>query len=112
MKKILFICTANKLRSLTAEHIFNSDNRFEVKSAGTNAHAATALSVELLNWADYVLVMEKKHRNIIRAKFPQIYANKQIICLYIPDIYEYMEEGLIAILQQRINGLFGKLENQ
>jgi protein-tyrosine-phosphatase len=32
--KILFVCTANKMRSKTAEELYKNDARFMVKSAG------------------------------------------------------------------------------
>src|SRR5438874_9022384 len=96
--KILFVCTINRMRSATAHHIFGEDARFEVRSAGTDKSATVVLSEELLAWADTVIVMEKVHRNYIRAKFPTYYQNKKIVCLYIPDEYEFMQPELIAIL--------------
>jgi Low molecular weight phosphotyrosine protein phosphatase len=37
--KILFVCSRNKRRSLTAETIFKSETRWEVRSAGTEESA-------------------------------------------------------------------------
>lgn len=34
-KKILFVCTVNRMRSATAEKIYEDDVRFEVQSAET-----------------------------------------------------------------------------
>jgi len=65
--KILFVCTINKMRSATAEVIYKNDERFEVKSAGTDSTANTILSIDLLNWADSIVVMEKEHRNFLDA---------------------------------------------
>ena len=39
--KILFVCTVNRMRSATAHKIFETDERFEVKSAGTDKTANT-----------------------------------------------------------------------
>ena len=61
--KLLFVCTINRMRSATAHKIFEEDNRFEVKSAGTDRLASTVLSSDLLDWADAIIVMEKIHRN-------------------------------------------------
>ncbi|MCE2996920.1 MAG: protein tyrosine phosphatase, partial [Flammeovirgaceae bacterium] len=63
--KILFVCTVNRMRSATAEKIFEKDDRFEVKSAGTDKTANTVLSAVILNWADRGIVLEKIHRNYI-----------------------------------------------
>ena len=98
---ILFVCTMNKMRSLTAETIYQHDDRFSVKSAGTDETANTKISREIIEWADYILVMEKKHRNIIHKLYPNLYANKRIICFYIPDEYQYMDKQLIAILKNK-----------
>jgi len=100
--KLLFVCTINRMRSATAQKIYENDYRFEVKSAGTDKTANTVLSEEILNWADSIVVMEKHHRNYIRKYFPEIYKKKKIVCLYIPDIYSYMQPELIEILKIKI----------
>lgn len=89
------------MRSATAERIFSDDNRFEVKSAGTDEIASVVLSKELLDWADLVVVMEKYHRNRIRKRYPEVYKSKPIVCLYIPDDYEFMQPELIQLLRDR-----------
>jgi len=105
-KKILFICTVNRMRSATAEKIYEDDVRFEVQSAGTHPSANQVLDEYLMEWADAIVVMEKAHRNFIRAKFPTYYATKKIVCLYIPDEYRYMDEGLIALLKSKFEGVY------
>lgn len=100
--KLLFVCTINRMRSATAHKIYEEDDRFEVKSAGTDKTANTVLTEELLHWADSVVVMEKHHRNHIRKHFPEVYKNKKIVCLYIPDEYDYMQTELIAILRHKV----------
>jgi predicted protein tyrosine phosphatase len=105
-RKILFICTANRMRSATAEKIYQDDVRFEVQSAGTHPLADQVLDEYLLDWADAIVVMEKNHRNFIRAKFPEYYAQKKIVCLYIPDEYAFMDEGLIALLRNKFEEVY------
>jgi len=95
--RLLFVCTINRMRSATAHKIYENDERFHVKSAGTDKTADTVLTNELLNWADSIIVMEKHHRNYIRGHFPDIYKTKKIVCLYIPDEYDYMQTELIEI---------------
>ena len=94
------------MRSATARRIFEHDSRFEVKSAGTDKSANTVLSHELLNWADSIVVMEKNHRNFIRKHFPEIYGTKKIVCLYIPDDYDYMQKELIEILKDKVEDVY------
>jgi len=106
MKKILFICTINRMRSATAQVMYENDDRFEVKSAGTDKLARIVINRELLEWADAIVVMEKHHRNKIRAKFPDIYATKRIVCLYIPDEYDFMEPALMDVLKSKFEDIY------
>ncbi|RYF74005.1 MAG: protein tyrosine phosphatase, partial [Cytophagaceae bacterium] len=58
--KILFVCSRNRQRSLTAEHSLADEPNYDVRSAGTEPGAHTKLSPGLLGWADVIFVMEKK----------------------------------------------------
>ena len=104
--KLLFVCTINRMRSATAHKIFEDDSRFEVKSAGTDKSAAIVLTPELLEWADAIVVMEKHHRAYIRAKHSSYYNTKKIVCLYIPDEYDFMQPELIAILKDKVEDVY------
>ena len=75
----------------------------KLSSAGTDTSAATVLTSELMDWADAIIVMEKSHRSFIRSKHPGYYNTKKIVCLYIPDEYEYMQPELIAILKDKVD---------
>ena len=99
MKRALFICTQNRLRSPTAEQVFSTWPNVETDSAGLGADANVPLSSEQLAWADIVFVMEKTHRNRLSAKFQAHLNGKRIICLDIPDEYEYMQSELVELLK-------------
>lgn len=62
MKKVLFVCSQNRLRSPTAEQVFSRRRDLEVESAGTNHDADNPLTHELVAWAEIIFVMEKAHR--------------------------------------------------
>jgi len=95
---ILFICSKNRWRSLTAETIFKNNTNHEIKSAGTDEGARIKVTEKHLIWADKIFVMEKKHKQIIAMKFPAAVAQREIIVLDIPDEYTYMDEDLILML--------------
>jgi len=101
MKRILFLCSQNKLRSPTAEAIFADHPGIEVDSAGLNNDAEVCLSEEQVQWADLILVMEKVHRNRLNRKFRSALAGKRIAVLNIPDDYDYMAPDLISLLKAR-----------
>jgi len=94
------------MRSATAHKIFESDPRFEVDSAGTSKSASTVLELEHLEWADVVIVMEKSHRNFIRHKYPDHFRTKKIVCLFIPDIFDFMQPELIDILKNKVANVY------
>jgi predicted protein tyrosine phosphatase len=98
----LFICSQNKLRSPTAEQIFADCPGIETLSAGTNHDAETPLDDEMLRWADTIVVMEKTHRNKIQKRFRSALGGTRIVCLDIPDDYEFMDPDLIALLKARM----------
>lgn len=102
MKKLLFLCSKNKLRSPTAEAIFSNINDWEVYSAGISNDAEVHVSVEDIEWADFIFVMEKAHKKKLSSKFGSVIKNKKVISLDIPDDYEYMDEKLIEILQSKV----------
>ncbi len=106
MKRVLFICSQNRLRSPTAEQIFSNYEGFEVASAGLDNGAGTPVSPELLEWADVIFVMERAHRNKLSKKFRAHLNSKRVICLDIPDEYEYMDPGLVRLLQAKVGPFF------
>jgi predicted protein tyrosine phosphatase len=102
LKHFLFVCSQNRLRSPTAEQIFSSRDDIEVSSAGTNNDAENPLGIELIEWADVIVVMEKHHRNKIQRRYQSALKSKRIIVLDIPDEYEFMDEGLVRLLQEKM----------
>jgi predicted protein tyrosine phosphatase len=101
LKHALFICTQNRLRSPTADQIFSSWPGVETDSAGLGNDANVPLSSEQLAWADIIFVMEKAQRNKLSAKFKRHLNGKRVICLEIPDEYEYMQPELIRLLEAK-----------
>jgi len=83
-------------RSKTAEDIFNQ--RFETQSAGMY----TNISKEKIDWADVIIVMEDHQRKMIGELYPSEYIKKRILCLDIPDIYNYKEPALIRVLKLKV----------
>lgn len=101
MRRILFLCSRNKLRSPTAEAVFDGRPGVEVDSAGLSPDASVPLSADQLAWADTVLVMEAVHRDRLNRKFGPCLAGKRIAVLGIPDDYGYMDPDLVALLEKR-----------
>ena len=99
---ILFVCSQNKRRSLTAEKIFNGVNGHNVRSAGTEKNSRIKVTPGLIGWADMIFCFEKKHLRRLREKYSDEISGKDIVTLNIPDDYEYMDEELQDILRSYV----------
>lgn len=97
--KILFVCSRNRLRSLTAERVFDGVNGHEVRSAGTEKGARIRVTAGHLGWADLVVAMEKRHVSRMREKFADALAGRRLVCLHVPDEYPYMDPALVQRLR-------------
>lgn len=102
VKNVLFICSQNRLRSPTAEQVFSTYRDIGVESAGTNHDADNPLTHELVEWADIIFVMEKAHRSKLQQRFKASLKKARVICLDIPDDYEYMDPVLVRLLEERV----------
>jgi predicted protein tyrosine phosphatase len=102
MKRLLFVCSQNRLRSPTAENIFSQWPGVEAMSAGLNNDATTRVSADLIEWAHIIVVMEKAHRNKLTQKFKNHLKNKKVVVLDIPDEYEYMQPELVQLLKAKV----------
>ena len=102
MKRVLFVCSQNRLRSPTAEQVFSTWEGLECTSAGLNNDAETPLTREQVEWAEVIFVMERAHRNKLSARFKSSLVGKRVVCLDIPDEYEYMDPNLVKLLRVRV----------
>jgi predicted protein tyrosine phosphatase len=103
-QRILFVCTVNRMRSATAYEIYKDDPRFDVDSAGTDRTANCVLEEWHLEWADAIVVMEKYHENVVRQRFPT--HHQPLVCLHIPDVYDFMQPELIAVLREKFEDVY------
>ncbi|MGI2227227.1 hypothetical protein [Shewanella frigidimarina] len=101
---ILFLCTANVHRSRSAEDFFKAQSNSHIfKSAGLSEkyctkYGSTLCTLELLEWADKVFVMEPQHKKRILDYAGERYLQK-VEVLDIDDIYQYMQPELLELFQ-------------
>lgn len=100
---ILFVCSRNQWRSPTAETLYKEHQNHAVKSAGTEPSARIKLTSKLIEWADLIFVMEKRHKQRMTDKFSEAVKEKQIIVLDITDEYGYMDEELVESLKASVS---------
>lgn len=108
--RVLFVCTANRLRSPTAEDLFRDWPGIEAVSAGTDSDAPRSLSKELVASSDLIFVMEPHHRERIRKKYKQRPHDSRIIVLYIPDEYERDDPELVSLLKSKVTPTLNRFQ--
>ena len=100
--RVLFVCALNQWRSPTAEHLYRSDARLEVRSAGIRRDAKRRLSEKDLLWADVVFVMDREQKSHVLTQFRHIHL-PQIQNLEISDEHQYMDPRLQDALRLAID---------
>jgi hypothetical protein len=55
-----------------------------------------------VDWADVIFVMEKTHRSKLARQFRSHLKGKRVVCLDIPDDYEFMDPELVRLLENRV----------
>lgn len=94
---VLFVCGRNQWRSPTAARIYADDPRVCVRSAGLSPQSRRQIKARDLEWADLVLVMERRHRDLFRG-----HALPTVASLDIPDEYPFMDPELVDRLRAAI----------
>ncbi|SHN34361.1 low molecular weight protein tyrosine phosphatase family protein [Mucilaginibacter sp. OK098] len=102
MSNLLFICSKNQWRSPTAEMLFKNHAIHKARSAGTSDKARIKVNQKLVDWADVIFVMERKHKELLRQCY--IIYGKQLVVLDIEDLYPYGDSALVEILQKALEG--------
>ncbi len=102
---VLFVCTLNKARSITAERLYRRTPGLSVRSAGTSDRAAHQINEADLAWADRVVVFEVEQERWIRATFGGDLP--EIVDVGVADEYNADDPALIAELTDALTPLLG-----
>ncbi len=102
MTRILFICGKARMRSPTAAQIVGEIDGVETDFAGLSQDADERLSPEQLDWADLVVVMEKRQLARLKRPFKAALKGKRVVSLDIPDRYSFMQAELVARIRQQL----------
>ncbi len=97
MANLLFICSKNQWRSLTAELLFKDHPEHNAYSAGTSDKARIRVNQKMIDKADVIFVMERRHKEILKQRFEL--NGKKLLVLDIEDNYQFNDPELIEILK-------------
>jgi predicted protein tyrosine phosphatase len=106
-KRVLFLCEGNLHRSPTAQVLYQNTPGIKARSAGLSSQAPVQLTEELLDWAHVIFVMERRLVRILQRRFNSLLEDKEVVCLDVPDEYQYMQAELTAILAERLTPHLG-----
>ena len=103
--RLLFVCSANRLRSPTAEMVARRHG-LVADSVGTMQDLAiVALREDHLRWATHVICMESEHAEIVRefqARIGLPADNPGLSVWHIPDDFDFMDERLQRMIENRL----------
>lgn len=102
-RRVLFVCSRNRWRSPTAERLYRGRAGIAVRSAGTSPNAVRVVGAADLAWATVVIAMERKHRDLLRARFPHEMRVHAVHVLDIADEYRFMQPELVEELTSLID---------
>ena len=98
------MCSCGKARksSPTAADLTDKWDIASKDCAGVSQDADTIVSLNEIEWADKIIVMELKHKKKLNMQFGAALRDKPIKCLGIPDNYEYMQPELVDVLTSKL----------
>lgn len=108
MTHILFICGKARKRSPTAAEVASALCGVRTDFAGLSNDADERLSAEQIEWANLIAVMEKAQLARLTRQFGPLIKGKRVVCLNIPDRYEFMQPELVALLQLKLRSVLTK----
>tara|TARA_S200000501_G_scaffold345766_1_gene358676 strand:+ start:1259 stop:1564 length:306 start_codon:yes stop_codon:yes gene_type:complete len=95
--KLLFVCTANKHRSPTAQLMFRDHYGYEALSAGLSPDSQQVVDQELVDWADKVFCFEDRQKKKLKKRF-----GVRAVNLAVPDEYDFNDADLVEVLRQKV----------
>ena len=106
--RVLFVCTQNKVRSLTAEHLYRVRPDLEVKSCGTANFAKNQLTSELVEWAEILFVFDETHLEALEQRFGLDTLSEPVVNLGLADIFNYKSDALVVKLVTKLDPYLGR----
>ena len=105
--RVRFLCSRNRQRSPTAERVFSGRTDLEVASAGLAPDAEEVVTPEMLEWAEVIFVMEKRRRVTLQRRFGLYLRHAKVVCVDIPDRFEFMDRDLVGRLRHSVKTILG-----
>lgn len=102
MTRILFVCGKGRMRSPTAAEVAGRIEGVQADFAGLSADADERVSPEQIAWADVIAVMERRQLARLKRLVGSVPGGKRLVCLDIPDTYQFMQPELVDLLAVKL----------
>jgi len=96
------------MRSPTAADMASSYPHIKADFAGLSNDADELVSSEHIDWADKIFVMERRQKKRLGSLFPRQLKNTPIVCLDVPDKFEFDQPELRDLLQIKLKSHFSE----
>jgi len=83
-----------------AELLFKNHPVHQAYSAGTSDKARIRVNQKMIDRADVIFVMERKHQQLLKQRFDV--TGKALLVLNIEDNYQFNAPELVAILEEAL----------
>jgi len=100
--RLLFVHHKAAPPVLSPEESLASYSGLEMQTIRIDEHAAEGLAPELIQWADLVLVMDKRMRQLMHRRLKLLGISKRVICLYLPEHYDHKDADYTALFTERV----------
>lgn len=103
-KRVLCVCSAGLLRSPTTANVLHQEHGFNTRAAGASKeYALIPIDAVLIEWAEEIVWVEQAVYDDAWRDYKDVLKHKRNIVLAIPDMYEWGDPELKAIISKQYN---------
>ena len=79
--------------------------RLHTDFAGLSRDADEVISAEQIEWADMIVVMDRRQKKRLSDRFGHLLRDTRVVILGVPDRFEYMEPDLVDLMVPKLRQL-------
>lgn len=111
VKKVLCVCSAGLLRSPTTANTLHAEYGYNTRAVGVSKdYALIPMDVVHISWADEIVFVEQAVYDDAWRMFSDTLKDKSIVVLDVPDVYEWNNPELVAIIKKQYADHFSEAE--
>lgn len=99
--RFLFVFHEERLHAPTPDSLVEHPLRVEVRTAGALEGQPHSLPAKDLEWADIIVVLEKRIRSLVHKRCKALGLTKRLICLYMPEHITVADPTYAAAFRSR-----------